>query len=244
MKYLYRVYQIFIAAPLLILATALTAIVTIVGCTWGNGHFWGYHPARLWSKFFCRALLLPIEVVGKENIDRNTSYVFVANHQGAMDIFLIYGYLPQAFRWMMKKSLEKIPLVGYACRKAHHIFVDQSSPRAIAASIVEARQTLQDGTSVVVFPEGTRSRTGHMGPFRRGAFLVADRLHLPIVPLTIDGAYEVLPRTHDIDFVHRHRLRLVIHAPIPPQEQGRNDIDFLSQKAREIIQQDLPEKYR
>ena len=107
MRILYIIWQIFIAAPLLIIITLATAIITIIGCTIGNGRFWGYYPAAIWSWLFCRILFLPVEVEGKENLDANTSYVFVANHQGAFDIFLIFGFLNHQFRWMMKKSLEQ-----------------------------------------------------------------------------------------------------------------------------------------
>ena len=172
------------------------------------------------------------------------SYVFVANHQGAMDIFLMFGYLGHQFRWMMKRSLVSIPFVGYACRRAHHIFVDHRSPSATAETIRAARFVLEQGMSLAVFPEGTRTRTGRIGKFHRGAFLLADELQIPIVPVTIDGSYEVLPRTHDIDFVHRHPLRLIIHQPIEPEGQGREDINQRTQQAYDIIRQSLPERYR
>ena len=112
MKYLYRIYQVFVAFPVTILMTIWTALQVGVGCTFGNGHFWGYYPGRWWARVITRAFLLPVSVEGRENLEPNQSYVFVANHQGAFDIFLIYGYLGRNFKWMMKHELMKIPFVG------------------------------------------------------------------------------------------------------------------------------------
>ena len=240
MRILYNIYQVCIAAPLLIIITLATAIVTIVGCTVGNGRFWGYWPAVVWSWLFCRILLLPVEVEGQDNIDPNTSYVFVANHQGAFDIFLIFGFLNHQFRWMMKKSLEKIPFVGFACKKARHIFVDQSSPTTFYETMQDACKILQGGISVVVFPEGTRSKTGRMGKFHKGGFLLADYLQLPIVPITLDGPFYVLPKAKGISFIRRRKLRMIIHQPIFPHEKGRNNINDLMERSRQIIHDDLP----
>ena len=121
--------------------------------------------------------------------------MFVPNHQGAFDIFLIYGFLGRNFKWMMKKSLRKIPFVGKACESAGHIFVDRSSPKKVLATMRQAESSLKDGVSLVVFPEGARTFTGHMGYFKRGAFQLADELQLEVVPVTIDGSFEILPRT-------------------------------------------------
>lgn len=240
---LYKLYQLIIALPILLVATILTALFTIVGGVF-NAHFWGYYPGKLWSRLICRVLLLPIRVEGREHIDHKQSYVFVANHQGPMDIFLIYGYLGRNFKWMMKKALRRIPLVGYACYKARHIFVDKSGPKAIKETIGNARQTLQGGTSLVVFPEGSRTFTGHMGVFRKGAFQLADELQLPVVPVTIDGSFDVLTRMAGFNFVHRHPMRLVIHKPIYPSSHSPESIkDTMNAAYREIMSA-LPEKYQ
>ncbi|MDE6121402.1 MAG: 1-acyl-sn-glycerol-3-phosphate acyltransferase, partial [Muribaculaceae bacterium] len=119
--FLYRIYQFFIAIPLLLVATVLAALTTILGSALGMGRFFGYWPGHIWARVFCWLTLVKVEVRGAGRIDPHTSYVFVANHQGAYDIFAIYGYLNHQFRWMMKKSLEKIPLVGYSCKVSGHI---------------------------------------------------------------------------------------------------------------------------
>lgn len=240
---LYRLYQLLIALPVIFVATVLTALVTIIGGLF-NAHVFGYYPGKIWSQVVCRVLLLPIHVEGKEHIDHKQSYVFVANHQGPMDIFLIYGYLGRNFKWMMKKALRRMPLVGYACVKARHIFVDKSGPKAIKDTIDHARQTLKDGTSLVVFPEGSRTFTGHMGLFRKGAFQLADELQLPVVPVTIDGSFDVLTRMAGFNFVRRHPMRLVIHKPIQPVAHSAEDIKQTMQQAYETIMADLPEKYQ
>lgn len=239
-SFFYCLYQFCIAAPLLILATILTAIATVVGTSIGNAHFWGYYPGHLWSKFFCWILLLPVEVRGLENIDQKTSYVFVANHQGSFDIFLIYGYLGRNFKWMMKRSLRRMLLVGKACEAAGHIFVDNSGPRKIVQTIRQARETLKHGTSLVVFPEGRRTETGKMGYFKKGAYILADELQLPIVPITIDGSFTVLPRTKGFNFVTWHKLILTVHKPILPTGQGQEDVKTIMQQSREAINSALP----
>lgn len=239
----YKLYQLFIALPIILVATVLTAVITIIGAFF-NAHVFGYYPGKYWSKLICKVLLLPVEVTGHENIDHHQSYVFVANHQGAMDIFLIYGYLGRNFKWMMKKSLRRMPLVGVACEKARHIFVDKSGPKAIKDTIEKARTTLQGGTSLVVFPEGSRSFTGHMGFFRKGAFQLADDLQLPVVPITIDGSFDVLTRMAGINFVHWHKMRLVIHHPIYPTSHSHEDIKQTMDEAYRVIMADLPKKYQ
>ena len=218
--FLYRVYTLFIVFPLFFIASILTALATTIGSQLGNGHFWGYYPGKWWSWFIIRILFLPVKIEGREHLDPKQSYVFVSNHQGAFDIFLIYGFLGRNFKWMMKKAIRKIPLIGLACEKAHHIFVDKSGASKIKKTYDTARETLQEGMSVVVFPEGARSFTGHMGKFRRGAFMLADELQLPVCPLTINGSFDVMPRTKDWHFPVWHQLSLTIHEPIFPKEKG------------------------
>ena len=244
MKLLYRLYQLLIALPIIIITTTLTAIVTIIGCTLGKARTWGYYPAMVWSRLMCWVMLLPVKVEGRELLDKKQSYVFVANHQGSYDIFLIYGFLGRSFRWMMKKSLRNIPLVGKACESAGHIFVDKSGPKAIHKTYEQGRKVLQNGVSLVVFPEGSRTFTGHMAKFRRGAFGLADELQLPVVPVTIDGSFDVLPRQKGLNFVTWHRLRLVIHAPLSPESRGPEDIQHTLEKSYEIIMNDLPAQYQ
>ena len=243
MNILYKVYQLFIALPIIFVATVLTSLITILG-GFINAHVFGYYPGRIWSKVVLRVLLLPIHVEGREHLHPRQSYVFVANHQGPVDIFLIYGYLGRNFKWMMKKALRKMPLVGVACEKARHIFVDKSGPKAIKETIDKARATLQNGTSLVVFPEGSRTFTGHMGRFRKGAFQLADDLQLPVVPVTIDGSFDVLTRMAGFNFVHWHPLRLVIHEPIPPVGEGKEDIKHTMEEAYRVIMNSLPERHQ
>jgi 1-acyl-sn-glycerol-3-phosphate acyltransferase len=244
MKYLYRIYQLLIALPLIAIYTLITSLMVIIGCTVGNGHFWGYYPGKWWAQFIIRILLLPVKVEGRENLVKGQSYVFVANHQGAFDIFLIYGFLSRNFKWMMKRQLRQMPFVGKACESAHHIFVDKRGASKIRETYDRARQTLQGGMSLVVFPEGARSFTGHMGVFKRGAFMLADDIELPVVPLTINGSFDIMPRTRDMKWVVWHPLRLTIHKPILPVGKGADNIKYLEQESYKVVMSGLEEQYQ
>ncbi len=244
MKYLYRTYQLLIALPLIAIYTVITCLIVIIGCSLGNGHFWGYYPGKWWAQFIIRILMLPVKVEGRENLMKGQSYVFVANHQGSFDIFLIYGFLCRNFKWMMKRQLRQMPFVGKACEAAHHIFVDKRGASKIRATYDSARQTLQGGMSLVVFPEGARTFTGHMGVFKRGAFMLADDIELPVVPLTINGSFDIMPRTRDMKWVVWHPLRLTIHKPIQPIGKGADNIKYLEEESYKVVMSGLEEKYQ
>lgn len=242
MRVLYNIYLICFALPVLLVLTVLTAIVTIIGSFLGGAHIWGYYPGKIWSILTCYVLLLPVKVQGREKLHKHTSYIFVPNHQGAFDIFLIYGFLGRNFKWMMKKSLRKIPFVGKACESAGHIFVDRSGPRKVLDTIRKAKLSLVDGVSLVVFPEGSRSFTGHMAKFKKGAFQLAGELQLSVVPITIDGSFDIMPRT--CKWIHRHQMIMTIHDPIPPKGSGNEDVIDLRDEAYNVVMSALPIKYQ
>ncbi len=244
MKIFYCIYQLFIAFPVTILMTIWTAFLVGVGCALGDGHFWGYYPGRWWAWIILRTLLIPVKVEGRENLEKGQSYVFVANHQGAFDIFLIYGFLGRNFKWMMKYQVCKIPFIGFACRRSHQILVDKRGVSKIKKTYDDARRILSEGYSVTVFPEGARTFTGHMGIFRKGAFALADELQLPVVPLTINGSFNILPRMRDWHLIEWHPLRLTIHQPIYPVGQGPENVNATLRQAYDSVMSGLVPEYQ
>lgn len=228
----YRVYQILIMCPLIVVQTIVVALVTIIGSGLGFGRACGYYPEVFWSRVFCWLAFVKVRVHGRENVDPKTSCVFVANHQGAYDIFSVYGYLGHNFRWMMKESLYRIPFVGWACKSAGQIFVNNSSPSAVRRTMQAAEKQLSGGMSLVVFPEGARSWDGKMRPFKKGAFRLAVEFNLPVVPMTIDGAFEVMPRFKKLP--RPGTIDITIHPAIQPGADG-HDLQRLMEQARQAI---------
>ncbi|GBU08728.1 1-acyl-sn-glycerol-3-phosphate acyltransferase [Bacteroidales bacterium] len=239
-KYLYYLYQWLILFPLALLSTVLCTSSIIIGCFVASSRFWGYYPGIIWGRFICRTALLNIKIVRKAKLDTKQSYVFVANHQSSLDIFLISGYLGHNFRWLMKKDLEKMPFVGTAATLGEHVFVDQSSRKGIVETMRNAKEKLRDGVSTVIFPEGHRTRDGKMAEFKRGAFQTAMSLKLPIVPISIDGAYKVLPINSYK--MHRSPIKLTFHDAIPTKDLSAADLPEFMENVRQIIASELPEE--
>ena len=239
MTYLYKLYQILIS-PVLLFITLLTALSTTVGCTLFSASWWSYYPGKWWSWAMIRLLLLPVRVEGREYLEETQSYVIIPNHQGAFDIFLVYGFLGRHFKWMMKSELRQMPLVGKACEAAGFIFVDQKAgPKKLKATHDRARGILQGGTSVVVFPEGARTWDGRIRRFKRGAFQLADELQLPLLPVTINGSFQVLPRSRGFGFVTWHPLTMTIHPPVRMQGSGPEAEREMMERTAAIIQSAL-----
>ena len=222
---LYKVYFWLIAMPIFALATILTASIVIIGCLMGGERYFSYYPGVLWARIACVLTLCPVSIKGRENIREGQSYVFVSNHQGAYDIFLIYGYLSAPIKWMMKKELAKIPFVGFACRMAGFIFVDNSTARAAQKSVAEAESKLRYGRSLIIFPEGGRTPDGHLKRFKRGAYQIAVEQQLPIVPITLNGPYKVM--SIGSWNIRPYRMEMIIHPPVMPHEKKNDNKEAL-----------------
>ncbi|MDR2774727.1 MAG: 1-acyl-sn-glycerol-3-phosphate acyltransferase [Tannerella sp.] len=222
---LYKVYFRLVVMPVFAIITILTAIIVAAGCILGGEKFFSYYPGMLWARIACILTLCPVKIKGRENIKKGQSYVFVSNHQGAYDIFLIYGYLGAPIKWMMKKGLAKIPFVGFACRMAGFTFVDNSSARSAQKSVRDAERNLKRGHSLIVFPEGSRSPNGRLGRFKRGAYQIAVDRQLPVIPITLNGPYKVMSiGSWD---VRPHRMEMIIHPPVMPHKKELDDKEKL-----------------
>lgn len=235
-------YQWIFLAPVFIILTLITAIIVIVFSPVFGNKYWGYYPPKWWSRLTCWLSLCSVKSSGHENLDKDTSYVFIANHQGAFDIFLIYGFLNHNIKWMQKIGLRKLPFVGKASEIAGHVFVDNSSIVSRRDSIVKAKEVIEEGVSIIMFPEGSRTKNGGLSPFRRGAYKVAIEMGLPIVPITINGPYDVM-RVKTLT-LNPGKLELSIHRPIPTANLNKEDIPTLMKQTEEIIYSALWEKYK
>jgi len=208
----FLVYQWLVAVPVLFVLTILVALSTIALSPYLPNSRVSYLPARFWARAICRLLFIRVRISGLEKLNPDQSYIFVLNHQSVFDIFVVYGWFPHIFKWMMKAELRKIPFVGKACESAGHIFIDRSSPLAARRSLQIAESQLKNGVSLVIFPEGTRTRSGQMNPFKRGAFRIATDLSLPIVPVTLRGSFD---RLHGNTLhVNPGTIEAIVHAPV------------------------------
>jgi len=236
MRYLYPfyfIYQWFIAVPLAAVATILTALSTILLSPLFPNSKFAYFPAKMWGKFCCYIFFIKVECNGFEHLNPKQSYIFTANHQSIFDILAVYGWIPFIFKWVMKMELRNLPFIGAACAAAGHIFIDRSNPMAAKHSLEKAAEQLIHGNSVVIFPEGTRTRTGKLGKFKRGAFLLAMELKLPIVPITISGSFERLPK-HTV-LVKPGTIKIIVHSPLDVSKYTMEQSSELLRTTQEII---------
>ncbi|HBG87319.1 MAG TPA: 1-acyl-sn-glycerol-3-phosphate acyltransferase [Marinilabiliaceae bacterium] len=211
-KYLmYQPYKWLVFLPLMIVNSVLFATLAAL-CALLISAKAGSFMGRCWARVCCWITPVKVFVKGKAQIEAGKSYVIVSNHQTIWDIFLLYGYFPTDFRWVMKKELRKIPFIGYASEKVGHIFIDRSSPRAAVHSLEEAKRKLDNGISVVIFPEGTRSGQKEMRPFKKGAFRLAFELGFDILPITIIDSYKI-NRSGFFNLMPG-RAGLIIHPPV------------------------------
>lgn len=163
---------------------------------------------RIWARMICWCAGVEVTLEGNTNLDAGKTYIFAANHQSQFDIAVLQGYLGFDFRWMAKKELFSIPLFGAGMRAAGAISVNRSHGRQALQSLNEAAQQISDGTSVVIFPEGTRSPSGELQDFKSGAMVLAIKARVPVVPVAIIGTHEILAKGKLLSRSGRVRIRI------------------------------------
>ncbi len=232
---LYQPYKwlFFLFLVLNTLFFSMTAILISVFINQRVGGHCGTAWARL-NSFFTPML---VNISGKENIKKNTSYIVVPNHQSHYDIFLIYGWLGMYIRWVMKKELRKVPGLGICCEKMGHVYIDRSNIQSAIESLNAVKNTLIDGSSTIMFPEGTRTATGELGPFKKGAFKLAFDLGLPLLPVTIMGTKDVLPaKTLNL---FPGKVKMIVHEPVDINKYTTEELEKLMSDVRTIIEAPL-----
>ena len=233
LRKLYKIYAWLVFAPLLGLSTVFFGTAAVVLLFFLKPRLVSALCGKNWARVNSFVTPMRVTVIGRENVDPSQSYVIVSNHQSQFDIFVLYGWLNIDFKWVMKKELRKVPAIGIACERLGHIYVDRSNREAALASINMAKQRIVDGTSVLFFPEGTRSRDKRMRPFKKGAFRMALDLQLPILPVTILGTRDILPS--DTLDLYPGRATMIIHPPIAIDAYDSNRLNELIERTREVI---------
>ena len=195
--------------------------------------------ARLWGRLILWASGVKVKIRGLERIAPGRPYIFMANHLSAYDIFVLLSELPVQFRWLAKAELFRIPVLGWAMGTAGYISLDRSEPKKAYRSMEEAARRIREGTSVVIFPEGTRSKDGRLQPFLKGGFTLAVKSQVPIVPVSISGTWEIMPPQSRK--VRKGDVEVVVGEPIETKGYTMKEREELMKRVSEAISANLRE---
>ncbi len=177
---------------------------------------------------------LRLEISGREQIERNKPYIFMPNHLSFLDGPLLFQVIPQPVRVILKKEIFKIPVIGMSMKNVEFVPVDRKGIRGGKKSIDNAGRLIKEkGYSFLIFPEGTRSLDGELQKFRRGGFFLALNSQTPIVPVTIKGTYEIMPKG-DV-FVKRGLIKIIFHPPVLVEGFDKSSIPELMESVRNTI---------
>ncbi|WP_373499731.1 lysophospholipid acyltransferase family protein [Desulfococcus sp.] len=236
-RILYQPYKWLILVPVFIVSTIFFGGLAVVLCTFLSPRIPSYLCGATWARLNGWLTPMFVRVTGREFIDRTRSYVIISNHQSQYDIFVLYGWLGIDFKWVMKIELRKLPFIGVSCERLGHIFIDRSDRNAAIRTINAAKEKIAGGTSVLFFPEGTRSRSGRPGAFKKGGFKMALDLGLPILPITIRGTRAILPP--DTFDILPGRADLIFHPPIETSGYHDGNLKELIDRVHAIVNSPL-----
>jgi len=189
--------------------------------------------ARAWARSILLVSGIRVRISGLENLDLNQSCILMPNHQSNFDIPVLLGCLPVQFRWLAKAELFKIPIFGRGMRGCGYISIDRSNRKSAFLSLKEAAEKIRSGVSVLIFPEGTRSRDGHIQTFKKGGFVLSVDAGVPIVPIVITGTRHIMPKGRLL--IRAQPVEMKILEPIPTSGYTRKTKDDLMQTVRETI---------
>ena len=193
--------------------------------------------ARLWAWSILKICMVGVELSGTEHLEPATTYILASNHQSLFDTAIVFAYLPVPFRILYKKQLNRVPFLGWHLFLSGHIGVERDKPVQARQSLDHAAERIRAGTSVVVFPEGTRSHDGVMRRFKKGSFRLAIKAATPVVPMTIAGSYKIMKRGRVAVFPGT--VRVTIDRPIPVDGLVEEDAGRLAEQVEEVVLRNL-----
>jgi 1-acyl-sn-glycerol-3-phosphate acyltransferase len=217
----------------IILVTAFMAVMVILLSFATLGGDTVHKVGRIWAKCILAISNIKVTVKGFSNLKPGKSYIYMPNHMSNFDIPVLQACLPVQFRWLAKAELYKIPIFGHAMKRAGYISIDRSDRRSAIESLNKAAKIIRNGVSVIIFPEGTRSRTHNIQPFKKGGFFLAVDSGVSIVPIIIHGTEQIMP-TKKIS-IKPGNVTLEITKPIKSSNYTRKTKDDLIEKVRNII---------
>jgi 1-acyl-sn-glycerol-3-phosphate acyltransferase len=226
--------SIFIFDPLIYLYTAVLGILSLLSSLFDRDGGIQHGFARLWSRLILHTIFSPVRVTGLDRVDCTRPHVFAANHISALDIPLLYEHLPFQFRIMAKKELFRYPFMGWHLRRSGQIAVDAASAQASMRSLMRGVRSLQAGMPLVVFPEGGRSPNGQVQAFMGGAFYIAIKAGVEVVPMAIVGSYEVLPMNSF--HIRPGPMEVAVGEPISTASYSLRDMDVLAAQVRKAVE--------
>ena len=220
---------------------AFNGIHTVLFCIWGimlspfdkNGRKVHFYAAVPWAKLILWSCGINVTAKGHKNIELQVPRIYMTNHQSYFDIFALLAHLPVDFKFVMKQELMRIPLFGFAMRKAGYIGIERDDPKKAILSMNKAAERIKGGASLVVFPEGTRGIGGELQPFKRGGFTLALKTGCDIVPVAICNSYKIVPKGSLK--INRGGFELTIGKPISVQAYYKKDITQLMDRVRDTI---------
>ena len=216
-----------------VLTTSFFSLIAIVASLFSRTGDSVHIIAGIWARSILVGSRVHVRVNGLSNIEPDKSYVYMANHQSNFDIPVLLGYLPVQFRWLAKAELFKIPVFGRAMRGAGYVKIDRFNQESAFDSISEAAQKMKNGVSVMIFPEGTRSKDGRIKSFKKGGFVMAVDAGVPIVPIIIRGTWSIMAKSSLR--INRGDVEMEIAKPIDTIGYSRETKDELMDKVRTVI---------
>ena len=231
------VRSIFFLVPIIFLYTAIMGTLSLLSSFFDKGGRAQHWFARTWSRMIMVTAMSPVNVVGLEKVDITKPHMYAVNHLSALDIPVVFGYLPFQFRVMAKEELFRYPFTGWHLRRSGQIPVDRTSARASMRGLNLSAQTLKDGMPLLVFPEGGRSATGQVLPFLSGVFYAAIRAQVEVVPVALVGTFELLPM--NTFHIHPRPIEVLIGDPIATVGYSPRD----AEKVAAIAQRALEDLY-
>lgn len=220
-----------------ILVSLLTIIISIsaiiVTPLDRTGRLYHWH-ARIWSRIVLWLFGIRVTVKGLEHLHGGNHFIYVANHASMFDIPAVMGNIPDEIRIVMKKELTRIPIFGLALKVGHYITIDRENPKDAMRSLERAAEKIRNGASVLLFAEGTRTKNGKLQPFKRGAFSLAAKSGVPIIPVTINGTFRIMKKgTWRVD---PSDITIVLEKPIHTEGMnGKDDELKLMEQVRQAI---------